>query len=141
MDLKEVINNAVQAKRAESLKKSPQLTLGELILKLEPLEHNKTVRFDFEYAYPESIGSWRGSYDELSLRFVFEGEAPTVASLLEKLNSAVGATYQGYKGGEFSMSKHTPVWVANYGNSGNTAVIGVLDNGYSIIIETKYCEF
>lgn len=56
------------------------------------------------------------------------------------LRSAVGAAFEGYKGGVFTMSRHTPVWVANYGNAGNTAVVGVRDLGYLVIIETAYVE-
>ena len=33
-----------------------------------------------------------------------------------------------------------PVWVANYENLGNMAVTGVVDKGYKIILETKWCE-
>ena len=28
------------------------------------------VRYDFEYLFPTSIDSWRGSYDELALNFL-----------------------------------------------------------------------
>lgn len=130
------------AGRSERLKTSPQLLLGELILKLEAVEKKDLrVCFDFENAHPTHLGSWRGSYCELAIRFEFEGSCLTVVDFLKKLHEAVGATYEGYKGGEFTMGKNTPVWVANYGNSGNTAVVGIIDTGYQVIIETKYCEY
>ena len=142
MNLQEVLDNAVNAQRNEKLKTSPQLLLGELILKLEAVE-KKDLRicFDFEYAFPTHLSSWRGSYCELAISFEFEGNAPTVEEFLKKLNSAIGQTFTGYKGGDFTMGKNTPVWVANYGNSGNTGVVGVIDTGYTVIIETKYCEY
>ena len=142
MDFADVIHNQVKADRTKRLKESPQITLGELIVALDGVEKKDLkVYFDFEYAYPAGLSSWRGSYDELALKFSFEGEAPTVESLLAKLKDAVGKEYTGYKGGEFRMDKHTPIWAANYGNSGNTAIVGIINNGYSIILKTEYCEY
>lgn len=50
----------------------------------------------------------------------------------------IGKTFTGYKGGDFEMSRRTPVWVANYGNAGNTGIVGIHDDGYSVIILTAY---
>jgi hypothetical protein len=66
MDLQTYIQNAVKASRANTLANSDQLTLGELILKLEPIVKNQkegeeaTVRYDFEYLFPTSIEEWSG---------------------------------------------------------------------------------
>ena len=142
MDLEDILHNAVSAQRTQKLKTSPQLLLGELILKLETVKDKSVnIHFDFEHAYPTELGSWRGSYEELAIEFEFEeGSYPIVADFLKQLRDAIGATYQGYKGGEFTMGKNTPVWVANYGNSGNTGVVGIINTEHSVIIETKYCE-
>lgn len=146
MDLQTYLNNAVAASRQATLAKSDQLTLGELILKLEPIvekqgEDEATVRYDFEYLFPNDIDSWRGSYSELALNFTTEGQEMKVSDFLNMLKECIGKEFTGYKGGEFTMNKHTPIWVANYGNSGNTAVIDVMDNGYCIILITGYREF
>jgi len=138
--------------RSDSLKNSPQLLLGEMIAKLEamPLKkesgEDKTVRFSFEYLFPTGLTSWRGSYDELSLEFTSSDfndkeKPPTAEAFLKMLKEALGKTYTGYKGGDFVMGKSTPIWVANYGNSGNTGVVGLRDDGYEIIIETAEVEF
>ena len=80
MDLQTYIQNAVKASRENTLSNSDQLTLGELISKLEPIVKNQksdneaTVRYDFEYLFPTSIDSWRGSYAELALDFETQGE-------------------------------------------------------------------
>jgi hypothetical protein len=133
--------------------KSSQLSLGELIAKLEAIsptytdyqekEQPKLVYFDFPEAKPTHLDSWRGAYDELALEFTWEEEAksPTVTGLLEELREAIGKTYTGYKGGDFVMGKTTPIWVANYGHSDNTAIVGVIDDGYSVILETGHCEY
>lgn len=154
MDMQTYLDNAVKASRAKTLAESDQLTLGEIILKLEPIvnaqksriedgKEEATVQYDFEYLYPTYIDSWRGIYAELALNFVDHSgndKEKTVTEFYNMLKEAVGKTFTGYKGGEFTMSRQTPVWVANYGNSGNTAVIDIIDNGYNVIIVTGYRE-
>jgi hypothetical protein len=150
MDLQTYISNAVKVSRLETLANSDQLTLGEVISKCEAIAKRKYklhdgsepgVRFDLEYLKPTGIDSWRGSYDELALEFGTEGREPPLSEFIEMLKEADGKTYTGYKGGDYTMSRHTPVWVANYGNIGNTAVIDVVDNDYEIILITGYREF
>ena len=147
MDLQTFIQNAVKASRANTLANSDQLTLSELILKLEPIVKNQkdgeeaTVRYDFEYLFPTSIDSWRGSYNELALNFETQGEEMKVSEFLNMLKECIGKTFTGYKGGDFTMHKGTPIWVANYSHSGNTAVIDVVDNGYVVLLITGYREF
>lgn len=146
MDLETYLKNAIAADRQATLANSDQLTLGELILKLEPIAEKQgkdqaRVRYDFEYLFPNDIDSWRGSYDELALNFTSEGDEMKVSDFLKMLKECVGKTFFGYKGGEFTMNKHTPIWVANYRNAGNTAVIDVVDNDWCIILITGYREF
>lgn len=145
MDLEKYIKNEVQNQRNEEMKTSPQLMLGEIIVALEAVKDKSvSVNFDFEYAYPTKLCSWRGIYRELAIQFEFDppadGEQTTVEDVLEEFKSAIGKTFTGYKGGDFVMGKNTPVWVARYGNSGNTAITGVKDLGYWCIIETRYLE-
>jgi hypothetical protein len=156
MDMQEYIDNACAAARQKTLADSDQLTLGEIILKLEPIvkdqeiiisNDNQTeealVVYDFEYLFPTMIDSWRGSYSELALNFsCYEDSKPmTVSEFLELLKKTVGKEFTGYKGGEYIMSKHTPIWVAQCGNSGNTAVVEIVDNGYEVVLITGYREF
>jgi hypothetical protein len=150
MDMQTYLDNAMVARREERMKTSDQLTLGEMILKIEPLLKKQPeikerygdeadVYFDFEYLKPTGIGSWRGIYAELALEF--DGEKTmTVIEFHKMLKECIGKTFTGYKGGEFTMGKNTPVWVANYGNAGNTAVIDIVDNEYNVIIMTGYRE-
>jgi hypothetical protein len=165
MDFQNIISNAIIEKmRAEELKNMPILTLGEMIAKMEAIvdkwnkkekrknEKEPIVMFDFEYAYPTGLSSWRGVYSELALNFSFcgygiegyvkvdgfEAEPPTISEFLNMLKNTVGKTFVGWKGGEFVMGKSTPVWVANDGNGGNTAVVGIKDEGYQVVILTQY---
>ena len=148
LDLQSYVENSVKASRAKALADSDQLTLGEMILKCEAIEKSVKsedsvyVKFDFEYLFPTRLNSWRGIYAELALNFVneeSEKEKPlSITEFTKLLKGAVGKTYHGYKGGDFQMSRQTPVWVANYGNSGNTAVIDIVSDGYGVIIVTAY---
>lgn len=152
MNLQEWVNNSIAVQRQKTFSKSDQLSLGEIILKLEPIVEKQkqrladgqteaTVVYDFEYLFPNMIDSWRGSYSELALNFTSTGNNMKVTDFYCLLKDAVGKTFTGYKGGEFTMSRQTPVWVANYGNSGNTAVIEIVDNDYQVIIMTGYREY
>jgi len=142
MDLQTILNNAVRAQRQEELKNSPQLLLGELILKLEAVKNKDLPLYiDLMNKRPMGIDSWRGSYCELAIQTESMGsyntdkvtheskygnsyemkdigkENPTVSEWIEVLKEAVGKTFVGYKGGDFTMGKNTPVYLAEYGNS------------------------
>ncbi len=116
----------------------PQITLGRLIELLEHRPRDEKVRFDFEDMHPDDVDSYRGYYEDLAISFTDEGEAPTVEWLLERLHGAVGATFHGWKGGEYTMTRDTPLWVARSGKTGGTAVTGLADCSYQTIISTAF---
>lgn len=156
--LQQMMSDSIDAARKRSFDKSVQLTLGELILKLEAIqaknvrenkEQHATVSFDFGTAIPTELDSWRGSYNELALGYKLTGydsqnghmDEITLPHLIDELTSAIGKTFEGWKGGDFKMSKNTPVWVANRGNSGDTVIWDVLDRGYKVVLLTCYAEY
>ena len=145
LDLQSYMDSAVKAARQKTLATSDQLTLGEMILMIEGVtgkhEDEPSVYYDFGNFFPTSIDSWRGSYSELALNYTEDGEPLKISKFLELLKGAVGETFTGYKGGDFTMSKHTPIWVANYGSSGSTAVVNMIDEKWRIIIVTGYREY
>ncbi len=88
------------------------MELGELITALEQADARLVVPSGFTNPH-----SYRGYYDELA----FEPAANvTVAAMLADARSALGATYQGYKGGDFTMREHTDCWLATWGGLGET---------------------
>lgn len=158
MDLQTWFDNTSKQMRDKSFAESPQLTLGEIIEKLERIhlnkdamiekyDHEARVEYDFGTAFPTTLDSWRGAYRELALGYElseYDGEQfahKTLTDLLEELKGAIGKTYTGWKGGDFVMDDSTPVWVANSGNAGNTAIVDIVDNEYSVILMTSYCEY
>jgi hypothetical protein len=148
--LQDYLEATMRANRELMMANSDQLTLGKLIEKIEAAlnkgyklsdESEPTVRFDFEYLHPTGIDSWRGSYNELAIGFQGHGEEPKLSEFLTMLKTAVGKEFTGWKGGEYIMSERTPVWVANPGNSGNTAIVDVVDKEWVVILVTGYREF
>lgn len=151
MDFQSLLDSHLQTMRAQSLANSDQWVLGKLIQAIQEIvdasdcEDEADVYYDFGYLYPTTIDSWRGSYAELALDYEgysYSQSKPMKASaFLQMLKEAVGKTFQGYKGGDFTMTINTPIWVANYSHSGNTAIVGVRDEGYKIVLLTGYCEY
>jgi hypothetical protein len=144
MDLQTCIQNSLKEAREKTLANSDQLTLGEMISKLDAIEQRNEepeVVYDFGYLFPTEIDSWRGSYDELALNYKSEGEKMKLSEFLSMLKNAVGKEYTGYKGGEFIMTENTPVWVSNYGEACDTAVIDIVDDEWRVIIITALREF
>lgn len=88
------------------------MMLKDLITALEAADPNQTVRHGFTNPH-----SYRGYYMDLA----FEPAANvTVAAMLADARSALGATYQGYKGGDFTMDAYTDCWLAEEGSTGET---------------------
>ena len=150
------IQEYLKEQRNRRFATSAQLTLGQIIDKLEKcgLKHGdndepKQVDYDFSSAIPTTLYSWRGSYSELALGFKLSGydnndehfAKTTAETLLLEFKNAVDKEYTGWKGGEFTMDRDTPIWVSNEGNSGNTGIIDVVDDGWRIILMTAYCEY
>lgn len=58
--------------------------------------------------------SYRGNYEELAFDPVANAR---IGDMLNHARSAVGAAFQGYKGGEYVMHEYTNCWIAKYGAS------------------------
>jgi hypothetical protein len=84
--------------------------LKQLIETLE--KHDPAKRVPLGFGRPHS---YRGYYSDLAFEPV---ENTTVGGMLTAARSAMGATYTGYKGGEYQMDEWTTCWLANYGDCG-----------------------
>lgn len=99
------------------------------------------VRYDFARFYPNDIFSWRGSYDQLALNYArdFRNDPPKrLSEFLTMLEQAVGADFDGYKGGEYTMDLDTCVWIDDWGDYTSTGITGVTYNGTDVIIHTRH---
>lgn len=120
------------------------LTLGQLIEAInrerDRSDASQPVRFDFVNMHPTRVASYRGFYDQLAIGYTDQGPEATVHDVLTMLTRAVGDIFDGYKGGRFLMRSATPMWVANYGEAGSTAIVGVYERNSALIIETAHVE-
>lgn len=98
-----------------------QMTLGELIMALQKCPPEAICRTG-RWGSPTNPHSYRGYYDHLALEV---GERKPVAAVLDMLEQACGETYEGYKGGDFTMGSSTPVWLAEQGVSTGDMIVGV----------------
>lgn len=116
-----------------------QSTLGELIDLLKRRDPGQSIQFDFVHAVPTGrVESYRGYYEQLAIAYTHEPTDVFVRTMLDGLTEAVGKTFHGYKGGSYRMDCDTPLWVANYGECGDTAVAGLIDCAWITVIRTVW---
>lgn len=63
--------------------------------------------------------SYRGDYSQLAFA---PAKNVTVASMLVNARQALGQTFEGYKGGEFTMGPYTDCYISEYGESGGDKI-------------------
>lgn len=85
------------------------LTLGQVIDTLAAIPDQDRV-VSPAFGAPHSD---RGYYRDVAFTPV---ESATVAEMLAHARSAVGETFQGWKGGDFTMSRSTDCWINVYGD-------------------------
>jgi hypothetical protein len=89
----------------------PYLTLDQLIARLEREDPDRVLPIGFNDPH-----SYRGYYEDLAFQPV---RNIPVGEMLAAARSALGATYEGWKGGENTMKGYTECWIANRGESGD----------------------
>jgi hypothetical protein len=135
-----MIESALALVRQQAREKGA-IKLGQLIQGLEAIsDKTKSVQFDFGGFVPDSIMSYRGYYDHLSFDWVERGNDHSVARILVEAKSAMGKVFTGYKGGEFLMDASTPVWAAQYGDCTSTAIIGVTEYSWVVVLDTAFID-
>ena len=111
------------------------MRLGSWIETLDALPKAARVELD-NGKVPTRLCSWRGVYAELTLDSDVNGEPITVRELLKDARAAVGKTFTGYKGGDYAMNEHTPVWADEYGDCDYTGIVGVRVEGERVVVVT-----
>ena len=110
------------------------LTLGNMIEILRDQPKDRLVRVSGTL-YPCKARSYRGYYSDLA--FEITSDRITCEEFLKECDSALGKTFEGFKGGDFIMGKDTPLWISEYGVSSGIAVVGsgIIDN--ELVLMTK----
>jgi len=88
------------------------MILGELIKTLEAADPNLWVREGFCNPH-----SYRGDYMELAFE---PAQNVRVGDMLGDAREALGSTYEGWKGGNYTMDEYSDCWLANEGDCGET---------------------
>lgn len=86
------------------------MSLQDLIDALREADPDAVLRRGFRHPH-----SYRGHYERLA--FEPAGNVP-VREMLRDAESALGQTFEGYKGGDFKMGPYTSVYLAEYGCCG-----------------------
>ena len=114
------------------------LTLGAAIDQLENVPETLAIKFDWNGSSPKSPDSYRGYYSDLA--FESRSEPTTVGSFIADCRRSVGATFEGYKGGDFVMMRDTPLWASEWGHSSGRAIIALAIGDDTVILVTKELE-
>lgn len=87
-----------------------QMTLAKMIARLKELPPEMPIE------NLKNPHSYRGYYSDLAFE---RGDGQTtVGEFLKLVEGCLGGTFIGWKGGEFKMDKHTPVFIASQGVCG-----------------------
>ena len=127
-NLQQVINDMLKESQ-DQRKASPQFSLNDLIDRLEQLPQDMPILLG-------EADSYRGYYSDLAFAPLYDTEPRTVKEALKEALLAHGKTFEGYKGGEFTMEGDTPVWYSHYGTCG-PAIIGITDEGVILTQEDE----
>lgn len=84
------------------------MDLARLIKELEALPDGEII-----HGFGEPM-SYRGYYDKLAFE---PTNHTTVGQMLAHARSAMGATFTGYKGGEYTMGEWSDCYIARYGQA------------------------
>jgi len=102
-----------------------QLTISGLIELLTNHPNSEVENITYPHSY-------RGYYDELALERI-EGKRSKI-ELMNDLLLTIGKTFDGYKGGLYTMSENTLVWISDYGCCGDK-IVGLDEDGMFITEE------
>jgi len=102
------------SKENQKQRTKTQMTLGDFIEILEQIPKNKKID---GLINPHS---YRGYYSDLA--FEKSSNKKTVKETIEMCKKCLGEKFIGYKGGDFYMTKNTPIWNAFYGMCGKKII-------------------
>ncbi len=132
---------------------SEQQTLGNLITALQravdEAQRVQSPSFDLVFVdwnlmKPKGWCSYRGYYHHLAIEFGMhrdhEIDDVDILTFLEQAHGMIGAKITGYKGGEYTVSADTPIWVSNSADASGVAVTGFKQAAGMFLIETTIID-
>jgi hypothetical protein len=91
-----------------------RLALGDLIARLEREDPARVLPLGFTNPH-----SYRGDYMDLAFEPVCD---IPIGEMLAAARSALGATFEGWKGGDYTMHDWTSCWIAEEGSSSDNQI-------------------
>jgi len=112
------------------------ISLGAFMTQLKKLNQNSRVVVDVG-GNPGDFSSWRGDYSQLALQPAGKNddEMTHVDELVNRCNECIGKSFDGYKGGAYTMAEGTELHFAEWGECGRD-IAGVVQRGSVAVIIT-----
>lgn len=117
------------------------MTLGTFIARLSRMDHGASIVVDTGDKVA-GFASYRGFYDEIAMVPVASHDSHTpdalralslVGEVLAEAKACVGATFPGWKGGEYRMHESTDLWFAPEGHATGWRPVGFDGLGTGIV--------
>lgn len=121
---------------ARASRSNYHLTLGFLLDAIQGGKSNLPIRYE-DGGHPGRPHSYRGYYADLAFE---DGKPTTLGAFRKAARKALGATFEGYKGGDFTMNGDTPLWRSPYGINSKVAIVGITVGDDAVILHTKKLE-
>lgn len=136
--MRTLFNEMSQRMMYERTVTGQNMSIGQLIAALEGIPDQNIQVSMSDGSTPGDLSSYRGYYSDLAID---AGSKPkTVAELVAQLKAILGTVQTGYKGGDYTMHPHTPVWWSEWGECSGMAVKGVREvDGIASLI-TEYVD-
>ena len=141
LDIKDFIE--IQKKQwAKESNNKGAMSAEEIISKLKGFkDSNKLIVIEMNneiFTSDFAADSWRGSYNLPAIEYYSGDSGCSVDSAIEDLQEIDGMEVSGYKGGDYTLNKEDPLFIANYGESNNcTAIVDIVESDEFIICLTK----
>ncbi len=137
-DLQKIVNAMGQAMQSE--RSNYHVTLGELCQVLSAAPQDSKVVLDHNLSVsPGSPDSYRGYYSDLA--FAPSSEPITVKDFKAVCQDCLGKTFEGYKGGDYTMGPETPLWLSSYGTTRDSrAIVGIHQEMDLFVLQTKVLD-
>jgi len=113
------------------------ITLGALKDWLEKIPKDALIIFN-DGNSPGIFDSYRGYYDQIAVNR--STAVPDADIFYEQVVNAIGSTHTGWKGGEYKMTKETPIWVSKTGEASGVGIVGMEHNGTDAVLIVRKVE-
>ncbi len=119
LDLQALVDSL--GEQARTTRSDYHLTLGDLIAAIA-LHRGALTAIVFDRGgAPSAPHSYRGYYADLA----FEASGDwRLDPAVDEIDGCLGRTFEGYKGGDFTMGEDAPLWLSGYGEASRIAIAG-----------------